>query len=106
MTLLCPVDSHAAASHLSYTLAAPSRGLTRRALIEAIAAWYADPLAPDEQMTLMRGSGPAALAVRAAFVDMQPLPRRQLLGSRCSFEGLFKVQRDGHGTIYELRLAA
>lgn len=104
--LLCPVDSHAASSHLSHTLTAPSRGLTRRAVLGAIADWYAEPLALEEQMTLMRGSGPAAQLVRAAFVDMQALPRGQLLGSRCSFEGLFKAQRDGHGTIYELRLAA
>lgn len=57
-------------------------------------------------MTLMRGSGPVVQLVRAAYVDMVSLSRGQLLGSRCCFEGLFKVQRDGRGTIYELRLAA
>ena len=106
MTLLCPVDSHAASSHLSHTVAVPSRGLTRRALLEAIAAWYADPLALEEQMVVMRGTGLTAQLVRDAFIDGRPLARGQLLGCRCSFEGLLKAQRDGHGTIYELRLEA
>ena len=50
--------------------------------------------------------GLAAQAVQAAFVNMQPLQRGQLLGSRCSFDGLMRAQRDGHGTLYELRLSA
>ncbi len=111
MTVLYPADGRAGAAHLSHLVPVPVRGLSRRGLLTAIREYYEAPLTTEEQLQLMAGCSTEAEAVRAAFLEGQPLPRGALLCSRgallCSrraLEGLYKATRDSHATIYQLKL--
>ena len=65
-----------------------------------------EELSAEEQLQVLQSSGDPAMAaaVKAAFMDMQPVKRHMLLNGRCILEGLTRISRSWSGTVYQLKL--
>eukprot|EP00873_Tetraselmis_striata_P037344 jgi/Tetstr1/457608/TSEL_044175.t1 len=109
ITLLLPQDRAGDLGHASRVIAAPGGELSLLQLMRHVHEFYQEELGLEEQIQAMKalgqGGSRAAELLRQAFLDMKPLRRAELLGSRCCCEGLFKISGDPMGTIYELQLA-
>eukprot|EP00798_Chlamydomonas_sp_ICE-L_P004506 gene4506-14666_t len=111
--LLLPVDDRGTLSCSSTTLkatqaatlAAGVSGFTCRQLLSAVHQHYSEELSPSEQMEAMTKGGPhVRRALQVAFQSMAAITRGDLLGARCSFEGLLRCSRGGGAAVYELKL--
>jgi hypothetical protein len=102
-------DEAGVLGHATVPLAVASSGLKCGALLDAVFAYYQQPLEglePSQVAAAVAGRPAAARALAAAVHAAGPgAPRGLLLGARCAFEGLSRATRDPAGTIYEVHLA-
>ncbi|PRW59970.1 BRCT domain DNA repair [Chlorella sorokiniana] len=114
VTLLLPRDARGELGSDTRCFIVPAgrqgaRELTAAQLLGLVHSYYAEQLPPGEQLSLLQAypaAEGAAAVLRPAFLELAALPRGDLLGPRCAFEGLRKATRDPAGAVYEVLLGS